>query len=162
MSLEGHEVLAIAAEARVLDRRGRALAPNVGVAAGAAADTTDVATTDIIVERPRVTLRGEIPAGMSIALAVNGFDVAERDVVDTDEAAEGVELLLSATPSQVERRVKAGAVVIATADPDDLDAFSAYVRAGAAEVAPRPASLEDIASRTVKAQSRAERKRRRS
>lgn len=162
VSLEEHEVLAIAAEARVLDRRGRALAPNVGVAAAAAADTTDVATTDIIVERPRVMLRGEVPAGMSIALAVNGFDVAERDVVDTDEAAEGVELLLSATPSQVERRVKAGAVVIATADPDDLDAFSAYVRAGAAEVAPRPASLEDIASRTVRAQRRAERKRPRS
>ncbi len=160
VALEEHEVHAVTAEARALDRRGRALAPHASFGS-AAAPTADVATTDIVVERPTVTIRGEVVAGFSVALAVNGFDVLERENLDTDEPADGVELLLSATPAQVERRVKAGAVVVATADPDDLDVFSAYVRAGAAEVAPRPVSLEDLAARTIRAQKRAERKKRR-
>lgn|GEM_PF-1638505 len=158
-ALSEHAETTASSETKARDRSGRALAPHLGVPSPQA-PTADVATTDIVVTRPLITVRGEALPGLAIALAVNGFDVEERPLVDDDAPADGVELALSATPAQVARRVAAGAVVVAAADPDDIDTLTAFVRAGAAEVTALPINLEDLAARVVRAQRRVDRKKR--
>ena len=158
-ALSEHEVTATYAEAKTKSRAGRAIAPHLGVPSPQA-PTAEVATTDIVVTRPLVTVRGAPAPGLTVALAVNGFDVEEFPIIDDDAPADGVEIALSATPAQVARRVAAGAVVVAAADPDDIDTLTALVRAGAAEVVALPINLEDLAARVVRAQRRVDRKKR--
>jgi serine/threonine protein kinase len=139
------------------DRSARVIAPHVGVPSPQA-PTTELATTDIIVKRPLVVVRGTGQAGLSIALAVNGFDVIEAADTATDEPGSGVEILLWASVDDVARRVAAGATVIAGADPEDLGKIAALVHAGAAEVLGTPVAVDELAPRVVRAQRRAARR----
>ncbi len=136
------------------DRSGRVIAPHVGVPSPQA-PTTELATTDIVVKRPAVVVRGAEQAGVSIALAVNGFDVVELAETASDEPGTGVELLLWASTADVARRVAAGATVIAGADPEDLERIAALVHAGAAEVLGTPVAVDELAPRVVRAHRRA-------
>ena len=145
-------------EART-DRLGRAIAPFAGVTS-AEAPTTEVATTDIVLERPEVIARGAPTADLAVGLAVNGYNVVELADVETDDAGRGVELLIGASAAQVVRRVKAGATVIAGADPDDIDGLAALVRAGAAEVVSVPIDLAEVLAKVVRAHKRHQRKKR--
>ena len=146
----------VEAEHKARDRSARVLAPHVGVPS-ANAPTAELNSSDIVVERPVVVVRGGAQAGVAIALAVNGFDVVERAELVSDERGVGVEVMLLASPAEVARRVAAGATVIVGADPEDLDRVAALVHAGAAEVVGTPVALEDLASRVVRAQRRAHR-----
>ncbi len=142
------------------DRSARVIAPHVGVPSPHA-PTTELATTDIIVKRPVVVVRGPGQAGLSIALAVNGFDIIEAADTASDEPGNGVELMLWASLDDVARRVAAGATVIAGADPEDLTRIAALVHAGAAEVLGTPVAIDELAPRIVRAHRRAARKTRR-
>lgn len=141
------------------DRSARVIAPHVGVPSPQA-PTTELATTDIVVKRPLVVVRGPGQAGLSIALAVNGFDVIEAADTASDDAASGVEILLWASVDDVARRVAAGATVIAGADPEDLTRIAALVHAGAAEVLGTPVAVDELAPRVVRAHRRAARQQR--
>lgn len=133
------------------DRQARAIAPGVGTASSA--QQASQVTADIVPVRPLVILRGKADDKLATSLAVNGFDVDVTVVVD-DSPGRHVELMLDQPPEQIARRVKAGAVVVAAADPDDLDRLSALVHAGAAEVTAWPVDAADLAAKIVRASRR--------
>ena len=154
----GHGAAKEAQEKKGAGRLDRALAPQVGHHSTAVDTQRDDVTTDVVVERPVVVVRGEGQAGLSIALGVNGFVVLEQPTIDTDEDGTGsVEILIKGTPAQVRRRRAAKATVIAGADPEDLEALTSLVTAGAAEVISLPVNLEELAHKVIRAQRRASR-----
>jgi hypothetical protein len=132
------------------DRSARAIAPSVGLAT----QQTSMVTAEIEPMRAFIVLRdGTETTGLATSLAVNGFDVVVEAVVD-DAAGHGVELLLMHTPEDIARRARAGAVIIAAADPEDLDRVSALVHAGAAEVTMWPLEIPDLCAKIVRASKR--------
>ncbi len=144
----------VEAEHKARDRSARVLAPHVGVSSPQA-PMAERHSADIISTRPVVVVRGVAQGAVAIALAINGFDVVDEAAFDSDAPGLGVEVMVNASPEQVARRVAAGATVIASSDPDDLDRVAAMVHAGAAEVVGTPVAVDELASRVVRAQRRA-------
>ncbi|HEY1097849.1 MAG TPA: hypothetical protein VGF99_02935, partial [Myxococcota bacterium] len=151
------------AEKKAKDRSGRVIAPHVGTQTTKpplGGPTAELSPSDVVTERPAVMVRGVSQAAVTIALSVNGFDIVEGPV-DDDGPGRGVEVMLTASPAQVARRVGRGATVVAAADPDDLDRVAALVHAGAAEVVGMPVAVEDLSARVVRAFRRASRQQQR-
>lgn len=133
------------------DRSSRAIAPGVGTSL--VTQQASLVTADIEPTRPLIVLRDGSDPDLATSLAVNGFDVVVEARVD-DAAGHGVELLLLHTPADIARRARAGAVIIAAADPEDLDRVSALVHAGAAEVTMWPLEIPDLCAKIVRASKR--------
>ncbi len=117
----------------------------------------DPARAPAAADAVEVAIVGAVPADLMVGLAVNGvapFAAGDEQPIDGARAVYAP----GATPGEVTVLVAHGLPVVTDARPGDVARLAALVRAGAAEVLPRPATASELARRLLRAVRRHERR----